>query len=190
MTEGFTKQDVFELLDEGLMKVVEHLKSEYAVIKAGRANPRVLDRVMVSYYGAMTPLNQMGNISVADARSLIVSVWDLSAFQDIKKAIMEANLGLGMSDDGKSIRLSFPALTEERRKEIVKSVKKLAEDNKVACRNCRRDALDEFKSMKKDSVITEDELSTCEKEVQKRLDNTIANIDKLAVEKEKEIMQV
>lgn len=190
MTEGFTKQDVFDMLQDGLNKTLDHLRNEFATIKAGRANPKVLDRVMVSYYGSMTPLNQMGNISVTDARCLTVSIWDLGAFKDVKKALSDADLGLGMSDDGKVIRLTFPTLTEERRKEIVKQVKKIAEENKVAARNCRREALDEFKQMKKDAVITEDEMATCEKNVQTKLDTAIASIDKMTEEKEKEIMQV
>ena len=190
MEENLTKQEIYEILDDSLEKCIEHLKSEYGVIRAGRANPKVLDRVMVNYYGAMTPLNQMGNITSPDPRSLMVSIWDLGAFKDVKKAISEADLGLGVSDDGKVIRLTFPILTEERRKEICKTVKKVAEENKVACRNARRDALDEFKNLKKNSLITEDEMKTAEKEVQTKIDNAISKIDKIAQEKEKEIMTV
>lgn len=190
MEGNLTKQEIFEILDDSLEKCLEHLKTEYTTIKAGRANPKVLDRVMVNYYGSMTPLNQMSNITSPDPRTLMVSIWDMGVFKDVRKALSEADLGLGMNDDGKVIRLTFPILTEERRKEICKTVKKVAEENKVACRNSRRDALDEFKALKKDSLITEDEMKSAEKDVQTRIDNAIAKIDKIAQEKEKEIMTV
>ena len=190
MAENLTKQEIYEILDDSLEKCIEHLKTEYSAIRAGRSNPKVLDRVMVDYYGSRTPLNQMGNITAPDPRSLLVSIWDMSAFKNVKKALMEADLGLGISDDGKVIRLTFPVLTEDRRKEICKTVKKVAEENKVTCRNSRRDALDEFKALKKESLITEDEMKSAEKEVQTKIDNAIAKIDKLEQEKEKEIMSV
>ena len=183
-------KDILDGFKLDMNKAIDFLKSEYAVIKAGRANPHILDKVMVDYYGVMTPLNQMGNITSPDPRSLMVSIWDLGAFKEVRKAISEADLGLGVSDDGKVIRLTFPILTEERRKEICKTVKKVAEENKVACRNARRDALDEFKNLKKNSLITEDEMKTAEKEVQTKIDNAITKIDKIAQEKEKEIMTV
>ena len=190
MEENLTREEIYELLDANLEGCLEHLKSEYGAIRAGRANPKVLDRVRVNYYGSMTPLNQMGNITSPDPRSLVVSIWDMSAFKEVRKALNEADLGLGISDDGKIIRLTFPILTEERRKEICKTVKKVAEETKVACRNSRREALDEFKALKKESLITEDEMKTAEKEVQNKIDNAIVKIDKMAQEKEKEIMTV
>ena len=171
-------------------KTVSVLNSEYVTIRAGRANPHILDKVTVEYYGSMTPLNQMGNISVPEARILQINIWDLSQIKNVSKAIAEANLGVNPIDDGKTIRLIFPALTEERRKEIVKQVKKISEDSKVAIRNARRDCLDIFKNMKKESEITEDDLAYCEKEVQKITDNFIKKIDELTEEKEKEVMEI
>ena len=129
-----TVEEVYENLKHGLAKVQDHLDNEYSSIRAGRANPKILDRVMVNYYGSLTPLNQMANITVPDPRCLMINVWDLSAFKDVLKAINEANLGLTPSDDGKSIRLVFPVPTEERRKELVKQAKTVLEDSKVSMR--------------------------------------------------------
>lgn len=145
---------------------------------------------MVDYYGTPTPINHIANISVPEARQLVISPWDVSNVKNISKAIMASDLGLTPTDDGRIIRLNFPMLTEERRRELVKNTRKLVEDTKVICRNARRDAIEELKKLKKDSEITEDEEATYEKEVQKRLDETSAKIDKLMDEKEKEIMQV
>lgn len=171
-------------------KAVDFLKSEYAVLKAGRANPKMLDRVFVDYYGTKTPLTQMANISVPEARMLAISLWDASALNDVRKALQVADLGASMADDGKLIRLMFPALTEERRRDLVKQVKKLAEDSKVAVRNLRRDVLDLFKTLKKDSEISEDAYATYEKQVQKTTDELTASVDAIAVAKEKEVMEV
>ena len=186
-----------ELIDEYLedckkdmSKALDHLVSEYQIIRAGRANPHILDKVFVEYYGVPTPLNQMANISVPEARVLLINVWDQSQIGNISKAISQADLGVNPIDDGKSIRLIFPALTEERRKEIVKNVKKLCEECKVTVRNSRRDCLDIFKTMKKDGELTEDELATCEKEVQKLTDNFTAKADSESAKKEKEVMEI
>ncbi len=185
-----TENELYQELKNGLNKAEEHLANEYATIRAGRANPKILDRVLVNYYGSMTPLNQMANITVPDPRCLLINVWDMSAFKDVLKAINEANLGLAPSDDGKSIRLTFPVPTEERRKELVKQAKALLEEAKVSMRNERRDAMDAIKEMKKENILTEDSQKNAEKEVQKILDNATKNLDEMFAEKEKEIMSV
>lgn len=176
--------------EEEIEKATAHLKQEYLSLRAGRANPHILDKIVVNYYGTPTPLNQISNISVQDGRVLVVSLWDQNAMKEALKAIMASDIGINPNDDGKIIRLVFPALTEERRKDIVKTVKKIAEDTKVACRNARRDVMDEFKKLKKDSEISEDEMASHEKEVQKILDNAVATIDKESQDKEKEVMQI
>ena len=176
--------------EEDIEKAIEFFNGELSIIRVGRANPKILDKVMVDYYGTMTPIQQMANISVPEARMMLISVWDISQVKPISKAIEAANLGVNPSDDGKVIRLVFPALTEERRREVVKDVNRLTENAKVSCRNARRDAIDAIKKLKKDSEITEDESATYEKEVQKKLDEVSAKIDKLMEAKEKEIMQV
>ena len=183
-------EEVYQNLKNGLEKVQNHLDSEYSSIRAGRANPKILDRVLVNYYGSLTPLNQMANITVPDPRCLLINVWDLSAFKDVLKAINEANLGLAPSDDGKSIRLVFPVPTEDRRKELVKQAKAVLEDSKVSMRNERRDAMDSIKEMKKENLLTEDSQKRAETEVQKLLDNAIKELDDMFAQKEKEIMSV
>ena len=185
-----TVEEVYKELKNGLVKVQDHLENEYASLRAGRANPKILDRVMVNYYGSLTPLNQMANITVPDPRCLMVNVWDLSALKDVIKAINEANLGLTPSDDGKSIRLVFPVPTEERRKELVKQAKATLEEAKVSMRNERRDAMDAVKDMKKDNLITEDMEKNAEKEVQKIIDAAVKELDEMFSSKEKEIMSV
>ncbi len=176
--------------EEELTKVLDHLKSEYASLRAGRANPHILDKIVVNYYGTATPLNQISNITVQDGRVLVISLWDVNAMKETLKAISASDIGINPNDDGKIIRLVFPPLTEERRKEMVKTVKKLAEESKVVARNSRRDIMDVFKQLKKDSEITEDEMASNEKDIQKMLDEYIAKIDKEASEKEKEVMQI
>lgn len=176
--------------EEGIEKSIEYFISELNVIRVGRANPKILDKVVVDYYGTMTPINQMANISVPEARMMLISVWDMSQVKAVSKAIEAANLGVNPSDDGRVIRLVFPPMTEERRKEVVKEVSRLTENAKVACRNCRRDVLDEFKKMKKNNELTEDELASLEKDVQKTLDISIEKIDKIAESKNKEIMEI
>lgn len=175
---------------EDLKKAIAHHSDELLQIRAGRANPKLIERIMVDYYGTMTPISQMATISVPEARMILVSLWDISMLKTVAKAIESANLGLNPSDDGKVIRLVFPQLTEERRKELAKDVNKFTESAKVVCRNARRDVLDIFKKMKKDSEISEDDMSRLEKDVQKILDDAIANIDKISSAKEKEIMEV
>jgi ribosome recycling factor len=175
---------------ENLNKAVDHYQTELLKIRAGRANPKLIERIMVDYYGTPTPLYQMSNISVPDPRMLLITLWDTSALRNVLKAIDEANLGLNPSDDGKVVRLSFPPLTQERRKEIAKDVNKTTENSKITCRNFRREVLDEFKKMKKDNEITEDELDRIEKDVQKILDGIIAKIEMIASNKEKEIMEI
>ena len=175
---------------EKLDKTIDVLQSEYDGVRAGRANPHLLDRVSVDYYGTMTPINQVGNITVPEARMLQISLWDNSMLKSVEKAILEANIGITPVNDGKVLRLVFPELTEERRKELAKQVRKLSEDAKVAARNIRRDTMDAFKKMKTDKQITEDELANFEKDVEKVFAKYIENIDALTKDKEKEIMSV
>lgn len=175
---------------EQLEKAYNHLLDEYQLVRAGRANPHILDKIMVDYYGSMTPINQMANIQVPEARMIVVNVWDNSQLKNVSKAIAMADLGVNPTDDGKVIRLVFPALTEERRKELAKQVKKMLEDTKVVMRNSRRDVLEKFKSLKKDSQITEDEYAGLEEDVQKELDSMIAKSDRACADKEKEIMEI
>ena len=183
-------KEVLASYEQDLSKALDHLIGEYQVIRAGRANPHILDKVVVEYYGVPTPLNQMANINVQEARILAVNVWDVSQLKNVSKAIQAADLGVQPTDDGKVIRLIFPALTEERRKEIVKQVKKLAEETKVTMRNARRDCLDLFKQMKKDSEISEDEYAGLEEDVQKLQDKYTASCDKESADKEKEVMEI
>lgn len=176
--------------EEEQEKALGHLKSEFLSLRAGRANPHILDKIVVNYYGAATPLNQISNISVQDGRVLVISLWDNNAMKETLKAISASDIGITPNDDGRIIRLVFPPLTEDRRKEMVKSIHKLAEETKVVCRNARRDILDAMKKLKKDSDITEDEYNTNEKEIQKSLDAFINKIDKETDTKEQELMQV
>ena len=166
------------------------LSSEYATIRAGRANPHILDKILVDYYGTPTPINQVGNISVSDARCLVISPWDLSMLKVIEKQLLVENIGITPTNDGKVLRLVFPVLTEERRKDLVKQVKKMAEDAKVAVRNIRRDGMDELKKLKNNKEISEDEHATAEKEVEKVVSKIIENIDATAADKEKDVMSV
>ena len=171
-------------------KTVSVLNSEYVTIRAGRANPHILDKVLVDYYGTPSPINQVGNISVTEGRCLVIAPWDAAMLKVIEKQLLAENLGITPANDGKVIRLVFPVLTEERRKELVKQVKKMAEDSKVAIRNIRRDSMDALKKMKNNKELSEDEHATCEKEVDKVISESIEKIEKLAVEKEKDIMSV
>ncbi len=184
----------FEELTMGIMEKTEKtlsvLNSEYVSIRAGRANPHILDKVLVDYYGTPTPINQVGNLSVTEGRCLVIAPWDASMLKVIEKQLLVENIGITPSNDGKVIRLVFPMLTEERRKELVKQVKKMAEDSKVATRNIRRDAMDVLKKMKNDKELSEDEHAVCEKDVDKLISETIDKIDKLCTEKEKDIMTV
>ena len=163
-------KSVFEKYESQISKTVEHLKSDLLTVRAGRANPQILNKIVVDYYGTPTPLNQMANITVPDARTLMISLWDTSAIKDVNKAISSSDIGINPSDDGKNIRLTFPQLTEERRRELCKQIKKTTEDTKVVLRNERRDILEAVKKLKKDNVITEDDVASFEKDIQKILD--------------------
>ena len=171
-------------------KTVSVLNSEFLTIRAGRANPHILDKVLVDYYGSPSPINQVGNISVQEGRCLVIAPWDASMLKVIEKQILAENLGITPVNDGKIIRLTFPVLTEERRIELTKQVKKMAEDAKVAVRNVRRDAMDALKKMKNNKELSEDEHASCEKEVDKVISEAIEKIDKLSADKEKDIMSV
>ncbi len=183
-------EEVFSTLKQDLEKAYLHQQSEYLVIRAGRANPHILDKVMVEYYGVPTPIVQMATVTVSEARILNINVWDVSQIKNIEKAISQSDIGITPTDDGKTIRLVFPMLTEERRKEIVKNVKKICEDAKIAMRNARRDALDILKDLKKEGQLSEDEFATYEKEVQKLIDKYTENAEQQAESKEKEVMTV
>lgn len=159
-------KEQMNIAKDKMEKTLKVLGSEFAAIRAGRANPAVLDRITVEYYGAQTPINQIAAVSVSEARVLVIQPWDKGALKAIEKAIQASDLGINPQNDGSVIRLTFPQLTEERRKEIVKEIKKLGEDSKVAVRSIRRDCMDKFKEMKKNSEITEDDLKKCEKDTQ------------------------
>lgn len=182
--------EVFDKFEEKLGKGVTNLKGEFAKLKAGRANAHVLDKIFVDYYGTPTPIKQLGNISVPEARILMISVWDVSALKAVEKAINEANIGINPQNDGKVIRLIFPELTEARRKDLCKEIKAMGENTKIALRNARRDANDAVKKLKKDNVVTEDEVSLCEKEIDKLLADAVAEIDRATKDKEQEVMTV
>ena len=171
-------------------KTISVLNSEYVTIRAGRANPHILDKVLVDYYGSPTPINQVGNLSVTEGRCLVIAPWDASMLKVIEKQLLAENLGITPVNDGKVIRLVFPALTEERRKELVKQIKKMAEDSKVAVRNVRRDGMDALKKMKNNKELSEDEHAVCEKDVDKVISEAIEKIDKLCADKEKDILSV
>ena len=171
-------------------KALDHLSEEFGAVRAGRANAKVLDRISVEYYGSETPLNGVATISSPDARTLVIAPWDTKLLTDIQKAIQISDLGINPQNDGKVIRLIFPQLTEERRKELVKQVKKYAEDAKVAMRNVRRDGMDYVKKLKKNSEITEDDQKQAEKDLQKLTDDSCKKIDELLAKKEKELMAV
>ena len=171
-------------------KTVSVLNSEYITIRAGRANPHILDKVLVDYYGTPTPINQVGNLSVTEGRCLVIAPWDASMLKVIEKQLIAENLGINPVNDGKVIRLVFPALTEERRKELVKQIKKMAEDSKVAIRNVRRDAMDALKKMKNNKELSEDEHAVCEKEIDKLISESVDKVDKLCADKEKDVLSV
>ena len=175
---------------EKMGKTISVLKSDYNGIRAGRANAAVLDKLRVDYYGVPTPINQMAAVSVAEARILNIQPWDASTLHAIEKAIMTSDIGINPQNDGRVIRLIFPQLTEEKRKELAKVVRKTAEDAKVAIRSIRRDAIDKIKKMEKNSEITEDDLADGEEEIQDLTDEFIKKVDEVAVEKEKEIMEI
>ena len=181
---------VFETAKTKMGKTVNALVSEYGAIRAGRANPQILDKLTVDYYGTPTPINQLGSISVAEARVLVIQPWDKSVLKAIEKAIQTSDIGINPQNDGSVIRLTFPPLTEDRRKELAKEIQKIGENSKVAIRSIRRDCVDKLKAMKKASEITEDDLKDGEKEIQKITDGYIKEVDDLAAAKAKEIMEI
>ena len=183
-------KEKFQVYEDKMNKSLDALLNEYASIRAGRANPKVLDKIRVDYYGTPTPIQQVGNVSAPEARMLVVNVWDVSMLKNVEKAILAANIGVTPTNDGKVIRLVFPELTEERRREYVKQMKAIAENCKIALRNARRDINDELKKLKKDSAITEDDLSSLEKDVDKKLNDAVGKVDKMVKDKEAEIMSV
>ncbi len=176
--------------EEKMIKTVAALEGEYSTIRAGRANPAILNKVRVEYYGAPTPVSQLASISITEARNLTIQPWDVTQLSLIEKAINMSDLGIAPQNDGKVLRIAFPPLTEERRKELVKTVRKYAEDAKVAVRSSRRDAIDQFKKDKKSGVLTEDDLRDEEKKVQDTTDRFCKEVDKIAAAKEKEIMEI
>lgn len=180
----------YDLIEERMQKAIEYLEDELAGIRAGRANPAILNKVMVDYYGAATPLNQVGSISVPEARQILITPWDKSLLGPINKAIQVAEIGVNPINDGNSIRLTFPELTEERRKQITKDVKSIGEDSKVSIRNIRRDSIDTAKAKQKANELTEDELAVAEEKIQKITDKFIAKVDSLISAKEKEVMEI
>jgi ribosome recycling factor len=181
---------IMQTAKEKMQKAEQSLQRELGQIRAGRANASLLDRVMVDYYGAPTPVNQLASINIPEARVLMITPFDKNSIQDIEKAIMTSDIGISPTNDGNVIRLVIPQLTEERRKELAKEVKKEAENSKIAVRNIRRDAIDDYKKQQKNSEITEDELRSLEKEIQTLTDNSVKEIEKIQAEKEKELLEV
>lgn len=179
-----------QVYDDKMKKAIEFLESEYAGIRAGRANPHVLDKLRVNYYGTPTPIQQVGNVTVPEARIIQIAPWEKSLLREIEKAILTSDLGINPNNDGSVIRLIFPELTEERRKDLAKEVKKKAEEQKVAIRNIRRDANDAFKKLGKTEDVSEDEIKALEEQVQKMTDKYIKEVDVVMEEKTKEIMTV
>ena len=178
----------FKDFERRMGKALDHLEEEFGAVRAGRANPKVLDRITVEYYGSETALNGVATISSPDARTLVISPWDTKLLKDIQKAIQISDLGINPQNDGRVIRLVFPQLTEERRKELVKQIKKYAEEATVAMRNIRRDGMDYVKKLKKNSEITEDDQKKAEKDLQDMLDKMIKKVDEATAVKEKELM--
>ena len=183
-------KDDYKIYEEKMKKSIDSVAADFAAVRAGRANASVLDRIMVDYYGSPTPIQQIASIGSPDPRQLVITPWDGSALKLIERAIQESDLGINPQNDGKTIRLIFPQLTEERRKDLVKQIHKYSEGGKVAIRNIRRDGVDKIKAMKKKSELTEDDAKQYEKELQDLTDKKIKEIDALTAEKEKELMSV
>lgn len=177
-------------IEEKMNKRVEGFNNELKTIRAGRANAQVLDKVAIDYYGTQTPIAQVGSISSPEPRMLVIQPWDLTVLKEIEKAILKSEVGVTPQNDGKVIRLNFPPLTEERRKELVKTVKKYSEEAKIQVRNARRDAIDDYKAKKKNGEVTEDDLKAIEKDIQTLTDKFIKEIDDITADKEKEILEV
>ena len=171
-------------------KTIEALKFEFSTIRAGRANAQMLDKIRVDYYGTPTPINQVAGVSVPEARLIVIQPWDMSVLKEIEKAILASDIGINPNNDGKVIRLAFPELTEERRKDLVKDIKKMAEEAKVAVRAVRRDGIETAKAEQKEGNMTEDELKQAENDIQKLTDKSVEEIDKILENKEKEVMSV
>ena len=184
------KDAIFKELKENMEKSIQSMEKSFNKVRTGRASLSLLDGIKVDYYGATTPLNQVASLSIPESRLILISPWDVSAIGAIEKAIQKSDLGLMPTNDGKLIRLAIPQLTEERRKDLVKIVRKSAEECKIKLRNARRDANEKFKTLKKDNVISEDEMFTQQEEVKKLMDKDIAKTDVILVAKEKEIMQI
>ena len=180
----------YKFIDEKMEKSINVFAENLAAVRAGRANPAILNKVKVDYYGVETPISQVAGISVPEARLIVIQPWDASILKEIERAILASDIGINPNNDGKVIRLSFPELNEERRKELVKDIKKMSEEAKVAIRSIRRDGIDEFKKQQKESLITEDDLRTAEEDIQKITDKKIEEIDNITANKEKEIMSV
>ena len=180
----------FDLIENKMDKTISVLQENFAEVRAGRANPAILNKVKVDYYGTPTPITQVPRISLPEARLIVIQPWDMSVLKEIEKAILASDIGITPNNDGKVIRLAFPDLNEERRKEIVKDIKKTAEEAKVSIRSIRREGLDDAKKEQKDGNITEDDLRNAETEIQKLTDKKIAKIDEILVAKEKEIMSI
>ena len=181
---------VMKNAENKMEKAIMSLEGDLASIRAGRANPAILDKITVEYYGVQTPLAQVGTVSVPEARTIIVQPWDVSVLKEIEKAILASDIGINPNNDGKVIRLNFPPLTEERRKELSKGVSKRGEEAKVAVRNIRRDSIEQFKKQKKANEITEDDLKNLEEKIQKLTDKFVKEIDNIVADKEKEILEV
>lgn len=183
-------KEQMNITKEKMQKSIKALENELATIRAGRANPAVLDKILVDYYGTPTQINQMAAISVSEARILVIQPWDKTTLSPIEKAIQASDLGINPTNDGSVLRITFPQLTEERRKDLVKQIHKYGEEGKVAIRSIRRDSIEKFKAMKKASEITEDDLKTCEKDVQNLTDKFTKEVDDVIADKEKEIMSL
>ena len=181
--------DYSEIKDR-MEKSLDNLNERLSEVRAGRANPAILNKVKIDYYGTPTPINQVAGVSVPEARLIVIQPWDLSILKEIEKAILASDIGINPNNDGKVIRLAFPELNEERRKELVKEIRKYSEETKVAVRNSRRDGIDKAKTMQKNSEITEDELRVAEAEIQKITDKNIEEVDKIVAAKETEIMSI
>ena len=180
----------YSQIKDKMDKTVENLKVKFSEVRAGRANPAILNKVRIDYYGAPTPINQVAGVSVPEARMIVIQPWDISVLKEIEKAILASDIGINPNNDGKLIRLTFPELTEERRKDIVKDIKKLSEEAKIAIRSIRRDAMDLAKKEQKDGNMTEDEEKQAEDKIQKLTDQKVAEIDEISSKKEKDIMSI
>lgn len=180
----------YKSLDDKMEKSISVYSEKLSEVRAGRANPAILNKVKIDYYGTPTPINQVAGVSVPEARLIVIQPWDVSVLKDIEKAILTSDIGINPNNDGKVIRLAFPELTEERRKDLVKEIKKMAEEAKIAVRSVRRDGIEEAKAEQKEGNVTEDELKQAEEQIQKLTDKSVEEIDKILADKEKEVMSV